>query len=367
MAALTNRILNLATQIQQIPAPTFHEEQRALFIRDHFLREKLAEVEIDSTGNVLGRLPGSSSAPPLVITAHTDTVFPLDTNLELTEKTGVIYGPGIGDNSLGLAGLLGLIWYLRQQKISLPGDLWLVANTCEEGLGDLRGMQAVVDRFDTLPLAYIVIEGMALGQIYHRGLGVVRYRITVRGAGGHSWVDHGTPSAIHALAELVTQITAIDIPEQPRTSLNIGVISGGTSVNTIASEASLELDLRSTEPKVLKDLTQEVERLVTRSNQPNLSFNADVIGHRPVGEIPKSHPLVKTAANILKGIGVQPSLSIGSTDANIPLSRGLTCICIGLTNGGGAHTVNEYINTTPLESGMTQLVKLVVEVFDMLK
>jgi acetylornithine deacetylase/succinyl-diaminopimelate desuccinylase-like protein len=228
-------------------------------------------------------------------------------------------------------------------------------------------MQAVVDRFGTLPLAYIVIEGMALGQIYHRGLGVKRYRITVRGAGGHSWVDHGTPSTIHALAELVTQITAIDIPEKPRTSLNIGVISGGTSVNTIAAEASLELDLRSTEPKVLKDLTQKVERLVAQSNKPNLSFKAEVIGHRPVGEIPKKHLLVKTAANILKGIGVQPNLSIGSTDANIPLSRGLPCICIGLTNGGGAHTVYEYINTTPLDSGMTQLVKLVVKVFDILK
>lgn len=364
--ALTNRILELAIRIQQIPAPTFQEEKRALFIRDCFVEEKLAKVEIDSTGNVFGRLAGNGSAPPLVITAHSDTVFPIGTNLDLTEKTGTIYGPGIGDNSLGLAGLLGLIWYLQQLDTVLPGDLWLVANTREEGLGDLGGMRAIVDRFGDLPLAYIVVEGMALGQIYHRGLGVKRYRITVRGAGGHSWVDYGTPSAIHALSEFVTQLTAIGIPKQPRTSLNVGMISGGTSVNTIAAEASLELDLRSTEPEALNDLVQKVELLVAQSSKPNLTFQAEVTGQRPTGEIPRKHPLVKATANILKGAGIQPNFSIGSTDANIPLSRGLPCVCIGLTKGGGAHTVNEYIHTKPLEIGMTQLVELVVQAFKVL-
>ena len=201
--------------------------------------------------------------PAIIVTAHSDTVFPLDTDLTISYQPGTIHGPGIGDNSLGVAGLFGLLWQLRQSETTLPGDLWLVANVCEEGLGDLKGMRAVVDRFGDEPRAYIVVEGMALGQVYHRGLGVQRYRITAKGQGGHSWVDYGTPSAIHELATLVTRIAALKLPEKPRTTLNVGIISGGTSVNTVAAEASLQLDLRSEGREALASLIQQVETLVT--------------------------------------------------------------------------------------------------------
>jgi len=228
-------------------------------------------------------------------------------------------------------------------------------------------MRSIVDRYGNDPLAYIVLEGMALGQIYHRGLGVQRYLITAKSGGGHSWVDYGTPSAIHGLADLVTKITSIKLPKEPRTSLNIGVISGGTSVNTIAAQASLELDLRSTGPETLNKLILEVETLVAKSNRHNIDFQAEVIGKRPVGEIPGNHPLVKLAADVLRERGIQPSLNIGSTDANIPLSRGLPCVCIGLTNGSGAHTIEEYIQIKPLQLGMEQLVELVCKAFVVLK
>jgi len=363
---LSNRILDLAIQFQQIPSPTFKEAQRATVIHDLFLEETLDNVEIDTIGNVYGRFPGGGTKRPLVVTAHSDTVFPTGTNLAVTREHKVIHGPGIGDNSLGVAGLFGLLWYLRENHINLPGDLWLVANVCEEGLGDLKGMRAVVDRFDEVPLAYIVVEGMALGQVYHRGLGVQRYRITASTEGGHSWVDYGIPSAIHDLAELVTRLTAIEIPQEPRTSLNVGVIAGGTSVNTIAAEASLELDLRSVEPETLLNLAGRVETLVAGSNRPNMVFQAEIIGQRPAGAISKKHPLVKLASEVLKNQGLSPRLNIGSTDANIPLSRGLPSVCIGLTKGSGAHTVKEKIQTQPLETGMAQLVELVTEAFRVL-
>jgi tripeptide aminopeptidase len=365
-ASLVDRVLDLALAIQQIPAPTFQEEKRAVFVRDQFLAEGLADVSIDPVGNVYARLPGYSSptvmkqARPLVVTAHLDTVFPVTTPLEATREPGRIAAPGIGDNALGVAGLFGLVWALRQEELSpLPGDVWLAADVGEEGLGNLRGMKAVVDRFNLQPAAYIIIEGMSLGRVYYRGLGVQRYRITIRTPGGHSWVDYGSPSAIHELAALITRLNALTLPEQPRTTLNVGIIQGGTSVNTIAAEAHLELDLRSEEVGALAELIDQVERLIAESNQTFVEVTADLIGQRPAGEISPDAPLVRLAMSCLEAQGLQPILNIGSTDANIPLSRGYPAICIGLTTGGGAHTASEYILTQPLGQGLAQLIDLV--------
>jgi tripeptide aminopeptidase len=369
-ASLVDRVLDLALAIQKIPAPTFQEEKRASFVRDQFLAEGLADVSIDPVGNVYARLPGHSfptgmeQACPLVVTAHLDTVFPIPSPLEATREPGRIAAPGIGDNALGVAGLFGLVWALTQQDLSpLPGDVWLAANVGEEGLGDLRGMKAVVDRFGDQPAAYIVIEGMSLGRVYYRGLGVQRYRVTVRTPGGHSWVDYGSPSAIHELASLVTRLNALILPEQPRTTLNVGIIQGGTSVNTIAAEAHLELDLRSEEVRALAELIEQVEQLIAESNQTFVEVTSDLIGQRPAGEISPDAPLVRLAMSCLEAQGLQPKLNIGSTDANIPLSRGLPAICIGLTTGGGAHTAGEYILTQPLGQGLAQLINVVRGVF----
>jgi acetylornithine deacetylase/succinyl-diaminopimelate desuccinylase-like protein len=355
--------LELAVEIQQIPAPSFNEEARSTFIQDRFFQEGLATVERDDLGNVYGCLKGDGNARPIIVTAHIDTVFPTGTDLSISRKAKTIHGPGIGDNSLGSAGLFGLLWQLREENGNLPGDLWLVANVCEEGLGDLKGMRAVVDRFGNEPIAYIVLEGMALGQVYNQGLGVKRYKITARGSGGHSWVDYGKPSAIHELANLVTRFSALELPKNPRTTLNAGVISGGTSVNTIAPDASLLLDLRSSGSSTLSTLAHQIETMVAESNQQEMSFTSEVIGQRPAGKIPEDHPLVRTAVEILDSYNLKPELNIGSTDANIPLSLGLPAVCIGLTKGGGAHTVNEYIQIEPLNTGLGQLVDLVKRVF----
>jgi len=368
-------IVNLAVTIQQIPAPTFSEEQRAAYVHKRFLNEHLLDVSVDEIWNVYGRIPGSGDVPPVVVSAHLDTVFPQSVDLNVSYVEDKIFGPGIGDNSLGVASLFGLIWYLRRHssrpirdvnKISsdLAGDIWLVANVGEEGLGDLVGMSAVVDRFANRPAAYIVLEGMALGQIYHRGLGVRRYQISAKTPGGHSWVDYGRPSAIHELAALIDQLTSIPIPDEPRTTLNVGIIHGGTSVNTIAPEATIELDLRSESAQTLSSLVSQVEILVSESNLPEVEFSIQVIGDRPVGEISSTHPLIRLAKHCLEDVGITPTLNIGSTDANIPLSRGLPAVCLGLTTGGGAHTANEFISIEPLEKGMKQLSAVVEGIFN---
>ena len=365
------RLLDLAIAIQQIPAPTYHEAERASFVRARFAEEGLADVEMDSVGNVYTRVASAkpvsgvrAHTKPLVVSAHLDTVFPANVDLSVRREPERILAPGIGDNSLGVAGLFGLVWGLRESGLHLPGDLWLAANVCEEGLGNLRGMQALVDRFGSKPLAYIVVEGMALGHIYQRGLGVQRYRLSVRTAGGHSWIDYGQPSAVHELAALSTCITALELPRQPRTTLNVGIISGGSSVNTIAAEAMLELDLRSESAATLKNLAGQVEQIVHSVKKPGVRIELESIGQRPSGELPAEHRLVKLAQDCLRGVGIEARLSIGSTDANLPLSLGFPSITIGLTTGGKAHSVYEYINIAPLEKGVEQLVRLVSQAWD---
>ncbi len=356
-------LLDLVVRIQQIPAPTFAEGQRAEFVKSLFEAEGLQDISLDVVGNVYARLPGQGSGKPLVVSAHLDTVFPLETDLTVSIQPDRIAGPGIGDNSLGVAALFGLLWLLRARGISLPGDLWLVANVCEEGLGDLRGMRAVVERFGAGALAWLVIEGLSLGFIQHRGLGVRRYRVSAHTGGGHSWSDYGQPSALHELARLVTQLTAIPLPDQPRTTLNVGRMGGGASVNTIASEAWLELDLRSESLQALGDLVRRVEALVGTGSRPGVRFEAQGVGHRPPGELPASHPLVGLAEHCLLAQGIEPKLIIGSTDANAPLSRGFPALVLGVTTGGGAHTTGEYIHTEPTARGMEQLLAFVSQVW----
>jgi tripeptide aminopeptidase len=358
-----DRVVSMAVAIQQIPAPTFSEKLRADFIFDQFQNLGLQQVSRDSLDNVFACLPGLGASLPLVISAHTDTVFPLDTDLRLSRTKRSLTAPGIGDNSLGVAGLFALVWLLRQHNISLPGDLWLVANTAEEGLGNLHGMRAVIERFGSRVLAYLVLEGMALGQVYHRALGVQRYRIRVNTAGGHSWVDFGSPSAINELSHLITQLTKMPLPKQPRTTLNVGVIQGGTSINTIASSASLELDLRSEDSITLNSLSARIGELVLAAQRPGVQIVAEQIGLRPAGEIPATHPLVTLARECLAKQGISARLSIGSTDANLPLSQGLPAICIGLTIGRGGHTTSETIELPPLASGLSQLLALVEGIY----
>lgn len=363
MNNIVNRVVELAVQIQQIPAPTFHEQKRAELIHNLFIHEGLQDVCRDETGNVLGRFPGKGKEKPLIVSAHMDTVFPLETDLHVEWGIELIHGPGLGDNSLGVASLFGLLWSLREREVALRGDVWLVANVAEEGLGDLRGMKAVVDRFGTDVHAYLIIEGLALGHVYHRAVGVKRYRVTARTGGGHSWSDYGHPSAVHELAKLVVGLTSLTLPAHPRTTMNVGKISGGTSVNVIASEATLDLDLRSEGPETLAELVSAVEKLMHHSNRPGVSIEAKVIGQRPAGEISPGHPLVTLAKECLREQGLDAGLISGSTDANVPLSKGYPAIVLGVTTGGSAHTIHEYINIAPISQGLGQLLTFVSRVW----
>jgi tripeptide aminopeptidase len=352
-----NQWISQTLQIQSIPSPTFDEGSRGQYLKSQFSALGLEQVAMDELGNVYGQIPGPGG-PPLVISAHLDTVFGPSENHPAQRLPGRLAGPGIGDNAVSLAALLELAADLRPEQIGAP--IWLVGNVGEEGLGNLRGMMEVVTRFGGAPCAYLVLEGMALGQIYHRALPVIRLSLAISTAGGHSWIHAGRPSAIHVLVQLAHRLLAEPLPAAPRTSLNLGHIQGGSTINTIAQQAVMEIDIRSESEQVANQLAQRIQSLADETHRELIGCQVREIGRRPGGALPASHPLVEAALASLQEAGIaQPSLAIGSTDASAPLSRGYPAICIGLTRGGEAHSQREYIEIAPMAVGYRALTSLI--------
>lgn len=354
-------VVETAIAIQQIAAPTFEEAQRGAEVERRMRALGLADVSSDAVGNVYGKRPGIAGGPALMIAAHLDTVFPASTDLSIRREGDRIYGPGLGDNSMGVASLLHLAEAFQTHNLQNEGDIWFVANVGEEGLGDLRGMRAAVDRLGPLIANAIALEGTGPDRIVHVGLGVRRYRIAVTAAGGHSWQDFGSPSAIHSLVRLSAELlSALQSVQQPRSSYNIGVIEGGNSVNSIAERASLLLDLRSVEPTLLQQLITAAEQVVEtrRTAEPNVQISLEVVGDRPAGSVPVEHPFVQLAAAAYAGVGIDVQFDAASTDANIPLSRGIPAVCIGICDGENAHRLDEFIEPSRIPLGLQALLWL---------
>lgn len=354
-------ILAEAVLVQQIPAPTFHELVRANHVLSRLGSCGLTDTGLDSVNNAFGRLPGSDpDAPALLFSAHTDTVFGEDTDLTVhRDDDGRIHGPGIGDNSVGVAGLIALADILRQFNIQPRCDIWFLANSREEGLGDLGGIKVFYEAHADRIGQAVVVEGMALGQIYHAGIAVRRLHIACTAEGGHSWQHFGRPSAIHSLLRLGARLTELQVPQSPRTTFNIGLISGGHSVNSLATEASFYLDLRSEDAATLATLEAEVMEIIDAFRAQEVpQFEVTVVGDRPAGAISSDHPLAQTAAAAIEAVGLTPSFRSGSTDANLLLARGVPTVTVGLTRGDNSHRTDEYIQIEPLRQGMRQIVLL---------
>lgn len=345
--------------IQQIAAPTFAEGERASYMAAQFAALALTDIDTDHLLNVYGRLPGKNpDAPALMVMAHTDTVFPAETDLTIQREGNRIYGPGLGDNSIGTAGLLGLVHALQQMNLQPACDLWFVATSREEGLGNLDGARLAYETLRKRIRQVINVEGLAFGYVYHAGIAVRRLHIVARAAGGHSWLHFGRPSATHAIVQLGSAITRIKPPTIPRTTFNIGMLEGGHSINSIATEAGMWLDLRSEERETLAKLETQVRAEIDRLATDTLTFEVTLVGDRPAGHIDISHPLVQGALTALEETGVRGTLQIGSTDGNIPLSDGCPTVTIGITRGGNAHRLDEFIERDPVAHGLRQLLIL---------
>jgi acetylornithine deacetylase/succinyl-diaminopimelate desuccinylase-like protein len=367
--AVTPDVLELTALISAVPSPTGEEAAKSLLVERLFATAGLA-TERDAIGDVVGLIPGrkssGSGSSKLVVAAHIDTVFPIGTPLEVRRSSDRLSGPGVGDNSVAVAAAIKLADLLRIAGEVPAVDVLLTGNVGEEGLGNLRGIREVLTSRSNIG-AVVALEGHNLGRVTHVAVGSRRFRITVKGPGGHSWGDFGRPNAIQGLSKLIAELDAIPLPRSPKTTLNVGMISGGVSVNTIAPEAACLLDLRSIDESALRRLSDRVTRLVDRSNRGDaVVYAAESIGERPAGVVAADSPIVQIAARTLTALGLEPSFDASSTDANVPIAAGIPAICIGLTTGGNVHRTDEYIDLEPVSKGVTQLALLILAVTESL-
>jgi acetylornithine deacetylase/succinyl-diaminopimelate desuccinylase-like protein len=353
----------IETQIAvcEVPAPPFGEAARARLMKGLFERAGLTAVRIDQEGNVLGERPGRESGPRVVVSAHLDTVFPKGTNVRVARKGSVLAGPGIGDDCRGLAVLLAVAQTLQAHPVPTDRPVLFVATVGEEGLGDLRGVRHLFEG----PLKgqigqFLSFDGDGLG-IVSKGVGSLRYRVTFSGPGGHSWGSFGIANPIHALGRAVSGIAALQVPASPKTTFNVGRIGGGTSVNSIASSAWMEVDLRSTSQDELDGLDRRfraaVDSAVSDENQRwngrgAVTAKVDRTGFRPTGETPPDSMLLRRVVAVTDALGGSVSPSAGSTDANMAMSVGVPALTLGSGGSGrGAHSPSETFDTTGSAAG----------------
>src|SRR6266567_2214866 len=355
----TEAVAQLAQRICEVPAPTGNEWKRAQLVASLW-RERGYTPEIDAVGNVYIRRGKHEDRPVLMLLAHTDTVFPQTTPISVERHGDILRGPGIGDNSVNVAAMLSALDILDELSRETEVDIVAVADVGEEGLGNLLGARTAVERYREQLGAVIAIDG-DLGKITHVAVGSKRWRITVRGPGGHSYGAFGTPSAVHGLGRIIAAIADLEVPQQPKTTFNVGIIEGGTSVNTIAPHATALLDLRSTDITALDRLADEVRTIVEQRAGPGLQTDIEVLGERPAGERSQSDPLVQLADVAINWLGMEPKYGAGSTDANIPISLNIPAVCIGITKIERAHTLEEFLYVPPIGDGLAQLTRLCIE------
>ena len=359
-------VAKLTQRICAVPAPTGNERQRAEFVAS--LWQDLGyTAEIDALSNVYVRRGKKGKGPVVMLLAHIDTVFPQNTPLIIKREGDILHGPGIGDNSLSVATMISALKLLDDLGWETAVDVVAVANVGEEGLGNLRGAREAVQRYRDDLAAVIVIDGR-LGSIVNVAVGSKRWRVTVRGPGGHSFGSFGTPSAIHGLGRIIAAIANLKEPEvsqEPKTTYNVGLIEGGTSVNTIAAEASAVIDMRSTSVAALERLAQQVRSIVEKCAGTGLSTEIEVLGERPAGSRSQTDPLVQLAAQVLRWLDIEPRYVASSTDANIPISLDIPAVCIGVTRVEKVHTVEEYLYVPPVGKGLAQVVRLCIDASEM--
>ncbi len=358
-------VAELAQRICEVPAPTGNEGERAGLVASLW-RERGYTPEIDDVGNVYVRRGKRGEGAVVMLMAHTDTVFPQDTPIVVKREGDILRGPSIGDNSVHVAAMISVVDVLDELGIETASDMLAVANVGEEGLGNLLGARTAVERYREQLGAVIAFDG-DFGKVTHVAVGSKRWRITVRGPGGHSYGAFGTPSAIHGLGRIIAAIADLDVPSQPKTTFNVGIIEGGTSVNTIAARASALLDMRSTDVSALEQVASKVKAIVEQRAGSGLQTEIEVLGERPAGERSQSDPLVQLAAGAITWLGREPEFRASSTDANIPISLNIPSVCVGVTQIERAHTLEEFLYVPPIGDGLAQLVRLSIEACELVQ
>jgi tripeptide aminopeptidase len=374
------RIMQWQQELVSIAAPPFGEQRRAEWLAERFRELKLEQVEIDREGNVLGCYRGDRSAvvrPCVLLSAHIDTVFPIDTPIAPLIENNRLQAPGACDNGAGVAGMLAVAAALGSSGVELPCDLLLAGNVGEEGEGDLRGMRYLygASPWRERIAANLVLDGAGSEVAITRALGSRRYLVTMQGPGGHSWTDAGTPNPIVVMSRAIAAMSEVVLPASPRTTLNVGTIDGGSSVNSIPERATARFDLRSLEAEQLVRLEVSLHRVVedaviaanaavrkgAASGQGPLEFVIERIGDRPAGRLQDGSPLLEALHAVDRHLGIRTEQRVASTDANIPLSLGIPALSIGAGgDGGGVHTRAEWYDAGGRELALKRILLLLL-------
>jgi len=343
-------------RICEIPAPPYHEEARGKELERMFKSLGLENVHIDKAGNVIGTRPGASAHPNLVFQAHLDTVFPEGTDVKVKRDGTLLKAPGIGDDCRGLVVVLSVIQALKEANVKTPGTITFVADTGEEGLGDLRGtknlfndsLKGQIDKF-------ISVDGTGLS-VTNVGVGSYRYRAEFKGPGGHSFGAFGMANPIQAMGRAIAKIDAFEVPTNPKTTFNVGRVGGGTSVNAIPFECWMEVDMRSSDKTSLESVNTRFKAAIKDAvdeenrrwpSRGSITVNPELVGYRPPGNTSSDSAIVLTALAASKIFGFSGKLGEGSTDSNVPMNLGIPAITIGGGGKGtGAHGLDETFDTT---------------------
>jgi tripeptide aminopeptidase len=361
-----DRLIADIITLTEIPAPTFAEERRGAAYLDMLRAHKLADVERDEIGNVMGIRRGTNTAggPLIAVVAHLDTVFPEGTDVKVRRTGTRLTAPGVGDNTRSLAVLLAMIRAMDEAGLRTAGDLLFVGNVGEEGLGDLRGVKHLLlkGKYKDRIKQVVAVDGAGEGgSIVNGGVGSKRYRVAFKGPGGHSYGAFGLVNPAFAMGAAMQKFSTITVPTSPKTTFNVGVVGGGTSVNSIPIETWMEVDMRSESPleleKVETAFLMMVRQAVDEENRARstregpLAADVKLIGDRPSGQTPRSAAIVQTAAAAARAAGATPQFTFSSTDANLPISLGMPAIRL---NSGGtgdrAHSLDEWIDVTKASS-----------------
>jgi tripeptide aminopeptidase len=347
--------------ICQIEAPPFKEARRAEDFRRRLEALGLRNVRIDSVGNVIGERPGEPGEPVIVISGHLDTVFPEGTDVTVKRDGTRLSGPGIGDDCRGLTIVLAVARALEQAQVRTRGTILFVGTVGEEGAGNLRGVRHLFDSELAGRVDYFIsVDGTGLG-LTKDAVGSHRYTVTYRGPGGHSYGDFGAPNPVHALGRAIAKVSDFQVPRDPRVTFSVGIVEGGTSVNSIAMTARMDVDMRSVDAAALDSLDARFQAAIRQaldeenarwSQGDRLTMTVDTIGLRPAGAQGDDAAIVVAARAAGRALGFDVPAVASSTDANIPIALGIPAVTIdGGGRGGGAHSLGEWFDTADSHLG----------------
>jgi len=363
LAKFKEILLANLVMIGEIPSPTFHEEERIEFLLDRFNEAGLTENSMDDRGNGIGVLSGKEGNGAILLTAHSDTVFSSKTDHTMQVSSSKIIGPSVADNSLGLAVLATLPYILQDLDINLKHDLVLVGGVKSLGRGDLEGIRFFLENNTFDIKNALCLEGVELGRLSYTSIGMIRGEITCKVPELYDWSRFGDASAILTLNEVINKINDIRLPKRPRTSIIMGCISGGSSFNTIAREATLRFEVRSESQEVVEQAGETIEDIVKEvSSKTGDEVELDIFAQRRPGGIAYAHPLNKCARSVMNKLDIEPRLAPSISELAAFIDKKIPALTLGITTGDRLHKMDESVKIKPIYKGLAQIIGIIIAI-----